>query len=163
MGGSSFPGDLYILTGKFTGGIHLIWYLLPLTSAKLLQVILSGTLGDLNPALCSLNSNGRCLWKELASPHLASLMEFRWQELTTYGKPIRDCIRSDLLSPVSAIFHHFGHYLHTGIRLGLTLNGLGCLLMSEFGENSDDWSVQYQKAKEKQWDISCVRKVFWSH
>lgn len=79
-----------------------ICYLWP--SAKLLQVILSGTLVDLNPSLCSLNSNGRCLWKGLASPHFAGLMEFRWQELTTYGKPIRDCIRNYLLSPVSVLY-----------------------------------------------------------
>lgn len=79
-----------------------ICYLWP--SAKLLQVILSGTLGDLNPSLCSVNSNSRCLWKGLASLHLAGLMEFRWQQRTTYGKPIRDCIRNDLLSPESALY-----------------------------------------------------------
>lgn len=62
-------------------------------------------------------------------------MEFMWQqELTTYGKTIRGCIRNDLLSPrASAVFYHFGHYLHKGIRRGASLNGLGRVLMSEFG------------------------------
>lgn len=82
-----------------TSDISYLW-----PSAKLLQVILSGIPGDLNPPLCSLNSNGRCLMKGNDFPHFAGLMEFRWQELTTYGKPIRDCIRNDLLSPVSVLY-----------------------------------------------------------
>lgn len=86
--------------GEYTSSdISYLW-----PSAKLLQVILSGIPGDLNPSLCSLNSNGRCLWKGMTSPHFAGLMEFRWKELATYGKPIRDCIRSDLLSPVSVLY-----------------------------------------------------------
>ncbi len=130
-------------------------YLWP--SAKLLQVILSGALGDLNPSLCSLNSNGRCLWKGLASPHLAGLMEFRWQKLTTYGKPIRECIRNDLLSPVSVLYF---------IILDITctqaldsLDGLGCLLMSEFGKTQTSLSgVEANTVC-----INCVRNVFWRH
>lgn len=65
--------------------------------------------------------------RRLASPHLAALTEFRWKEQTTYGK----AIRKELLSPVSVLYF---------IILDLdtvSLKEIGCLVISEFGENSD--------------------------
>lgn len=116
MDGNGFPGDLCIFTGRFTGGMHLISYLLPLTLGQAFTTYLVGNPWEtLIPPLCSLDSNRQMFMEETAPPrHLADLMEFRWQERRTYGKPITDCIRNDLLSPrLCAIFHLFclGHYL----------------------------------------------------
>lgn len=116
-----------------TSDISYLW-----PAAELLQVILSGIPGDLNPSLCSVNSNGRCLWKEMTSPHFAGLMEFRWQELTTYGKPIRDCIRNDLSSPVSVLY-----FIILNVTCTQTLDWVfiltkwRCLVMFAFGETDN--------------------------
>lgn len=98
---SSFPGDLYIFTGEFTGGTHLIWYLLPLT---LSQAFTSYLVRRLNSLPLQRKLYQQMFMEGAASPHLAGLMEFRWQQRTTYGKPIRGCIRNNLLSPESALY-----------------------------------------------------------
>lgn len=103
IGGSDCPSDLYVFRGKFAGGIRLIWYLLPLTLSQAFTSYLVRNAARLK----SLPLQRRTLMADVygrapphsppppTSPHLAGL--------TTYGKPIRDCIGYDLLSPVPVL------------------------------------------------------------